>query len=496
MALQADLLESIPQTRYLSAETYVSYRAIMRTFYLEYQKMHYQLDKDTILSLLHKDSLFVTYTVEQLIADLDQLVKWKNLIPIQDPHKAYTIADFKNRQFQYMMTEAALEVERMTITLENLYTQTTGLSSSAFRRIQAALHTAERLEEMSLKEIGEWWQELQEDFRRLRQNHQDYLREFYGPSAEKQMKSADFIAYKQHLIRYLEDFIQDLQSSAAQIGALLESFTDDQINRILTLVYQSALEIPRPHSEQTPLWQEELRQKEQGVWQSLMSWFTGKDSTARQVMDVTNEVIRRVVQNAAILVQMQNMGVSNKAELRHLMTLFAGAASIEDAHRLSSLVFGAQQCRHFTVNAECETERIDLSTYEEPPMDYSLQPRVRTYKPRMDRSGFADKSAEKAAQRQKILVEERQLREKIMRYIQDGKLDFSTLSEPVPPEVRTVFLSWVAMANLAPDGYGHTQYGQRFTLQKRGNGTCDLICTDGTLTMPDCMLAFEGNGYE
>ena len=129
-------------------------------------------------------------------------------------------------------------------------------------------------------------------------------------------------------------------------------------------------------------------------------------------------------------------------------------------------------------------------------MDYSLQPRVRTYKPRMDRSGFADKSAEKAAQRQKILVEERQLREKIMRYIQDGKLDFSTLPEPVPPEVRTVFLSWVAMANLAPDGYGHTQYGQRFTLQKRGNGTCDLICTDGTLTMPDCMLAFEGNGYE
>ena len=342
MALQADLLESIPQTRYLSAENYISYRAIMRTFYLEYQKMHYQLDKDTIWSLLHKDSLFVTYTVEQLIADLDQLVKWKNLIPIQDPHKAYTIADFKNRQFQYMMTEAALEVERMTITLENLYTQTTGLSSSAFRRIQKALHTAEHLEEMPLKDVGEWWQELQEDFRRLRQNHQDYLREFYGPSAEKQMKSADFIAYKQHLIRYLEDFIQDLQSSAAQIGALLEAFTDDQIDRILTLVHQSALEIPRPHSEQTPLWQEELQQKEQGVWQSLMSWFTGKDSTARQVMDVTNEVIRRVVQNAAILVQMQNMGVSNKAELRHLMTLFAGAASIEDAYRLSALVFGAQ----------------------------------------------------------------------------------------------------------------------------------------------------------
>ena len=125
MALQADLLESIPQTRYLSADSYVSYRAIMRTFYLEYQKMRYQLDKDALLPLLQQDPLFAGYTAEQLIPDLDQLVKWKNLTPIQDPHKAYTIADFKNRQFQYMMTEAALEVERMTITLENLYTHST-----------------------------------------------------------------------------------------------------------------------------------------------------------------------------------------------------------------------------------------------------------------------------------------------------------------------------------------------------------------------------------
>lgn len=286
MALQADLLESIPQTRYLSADSYVSYRAIMRTFYLEYQKMRYQLDKDALLALLQQDPLFAGYTAEQLIPDLDQLVKWKNLTPIQDPHKAYTIADFKNRQFQYMMTEAALEVERMTITLENLYTHSTGLSSSAFRRIQGALRAAEQLEKMSLKEVGEWWGELQEDFRRLRQNHQDYLREFYGPSAEKQMKSAEFLVYKQHLIRYLEDFVQDLQSSAAQIGALLESFSEEQVHRILTLVHKSALEVPRPHGDQGSFWQQELWQQEQGVWNSLMEWFTGKDSTARQVMDV------------------------------------------------------------------------------------------------------------------------------------------------------------------------------------------------------------------
>lgn len=129
-------------------------------------------------------------------------------------------------------------------------------------------------------------------------------------------------------------------------------------------------------------------------------------------------------------------------------------------------------------------------------MAYTLQPRVRTYKPRMDRSGFADKSAEKAAQRRKILEDERRLQQQIMGYIQDGTLDFSALSEPVPPEVRMVFLSWIAMANLAPDGCGLTQYGQRFTLKKRGKAMCRLICTDGTLTMPDCTLVFEENTNE
>lgn len=61
--------------------------------------------------------------------------------------------------------------------------------------------------------------------------------------------------------------------------------------------------------------------------------------------------------------------------------------------------------------------------------------------------------------------------------------------------MRSVFLSWVAMANLAPDGCGITQYGQRFFLEKRGEGTCQLVCTDGTLSMPDCVLVFEENGY-
>ena len=53
----------------------------------------------------------------------------------------------------------------------------------------------------------------------------------------------------------------------------------------------------------------------------------------------------------------------------------------------------------------------------------------------MDRSGFADKSAEKAAQRQKILEEERALRQEVMGYIRDGKLDLAALDAPVSSKI-------------------------------------------------------------
>lgn len=491
MSTSMPFLDSVPQTKYLSAENYIRYRTIMRLFYQEYEKMHYQLDRETIWRLLREHPAFAQESSDGLNPDLDQLVSWKNLTAIQDPHRVYTISDFKNRQYQYMMTQSALEIERMTITLENLSTRTTGLSSSAFRRLHGALAQVGGLEDMSLREVAVWWQDLQDDFARLSQNHQDYLREFYGPGEEKHRTAGDFISHKQHLIHYLEEFIRDLQSSSAQIGAQLEGISQEQVDRILELVCQSHREIPRAQLEEAPDWEERLRAKAAGIWQSMHYWFVGPESTAGQVMEVTNEVIRRVVQNAALLVQMQSMGVSNKAELRHFLTLFARCETVGEAHRLSSQIFGVQEARHFTGNAFRETERVDSGTYDETPMDYTLTPRTRKYKPRMDRSGFADKREEKQVQRAAILEEQKRLRQEIVSCIRDGVLSFDALQEPISPQARTVLLSWMAMANLSPDGQGRTEYGQRFTLRRKKGGTCSLLCTDGRLTMPDCTLFFE-----
>lgn len=41
---------------------------------------------------------------------------------------------------------------------------------------------------------------VETDLQRLSRNHQDFLREFYGPGMEMQMKSVNFIVHKQNLV--------------------------------------------------------------------------------------------------------------------------------------------------------------------------------------------------------------------------------------------------------------------------------------------------------
>lgn len=52
------------------------------------------------------------------------------------------------------------------------------LSTNLFIRLENSLEQADEMDAAASKEIIEWWNNLQEDFKRLNQNYQDYLREF------------------------------------------------------------------------------------------------------------------------------------------------------------------------------------------------------------------------------------------------------------------------------------------------------------------------------
>ena len=65
--------------------------------------MNFQLYKEDIFQILKQDDMFQAYTMDQLVLDLNALVKWKNLTPIQDPGRVYTIAEYKNKQYHVLI---------------------------------------------------------------------------------------------------------------------------------------------------------------------------------------------------------------------------------------------------------------------------------------------------------------------------------------------------------------------------------------------------------
>ena len=142
------------ESSYLTAPNYVTYRSIMRVMFLESEQMNNHLYKEEIFQKLKEDSEFQDYSLEDMRQDLDQLVTWGNLIAIQDPGTVHTIAEYKNRQYRYSMSERAIEVERMTIRLENLEIETSSLSTGYFQRIEDALKNAEKVNSLSLQEIN------------------------------------------------------------------------------------------------------------------------------------------------------------------------------------------------------------------------------------------------------------------------------------------------------------------------------------------------------
>ncbi len=460
---------------------------------MEYERMHFQLYKEEILELLREYPEFSDYPMEQLKADLEALVGWKNLTPIQDPKRVYTIAEYKNKQYRYTMSEYAVEIERMTVRLENLFLDSGNLSMNYFVRIESALSEMEQMNHQEPNIVNEWWSNLQEDFKRLNQNYQDYLREFYSGKSDKIFKSVEFVVHKDRFISYLQEFVQQLQSKSIRIENIIKNLSRKTINEVLEKVIESELSIPHPDSEIRNLRENVIRGNIYGKWQSLSDWFVSTDkypSESQKVLDITDEVIRKIIQNAALIVQLQNWGISRKEDYKKFIQMFAQCETVETAHKLSAHVFGIQHVRHFKVNCPRSTDSINSGVFDEIPSEYELKPHTRTYKPRMYKSGFESKNLEKLAQRNQYLKKLEEDKRLVTKYIRDNQLDISQINDCISAATRETLLRWIAQANLTASKSGRTEYGQAFRLKKL-EGSHTLKCEDGELVMPVYVFQFE-----
>lgn len=491
MKINEKLIRSLTETKYLNVDNTDRYRPIIRFFYLEYEKLRYWMYPEEVFEELHKEEYFKDYTEEQCRQDLEVLTRWGNLSAIQDTKRVTSIEEFKNKKYRYQLTDYSVEIERMVIRLENLSIEGASLEPTLLEKIRSSLSEISDILKEDDEHLYGWWEGLNSDFRRLNQNYQDYMRDLNSMKAEEMMKTKAFLLFKDRLIEYLRSFVKSLQLNATNIEQLLSKLPKDQIQMILERLTEYELSIPRIDVEVT---RQQLWDKIHGRWASIENWFlgsAGSGSEAGKVFDTTNEIIRRITRYATRISEQNNSGANRREEYAKIAQLFWNCETLEEAHRLSAVVFGIEKPLHLKGDIKRETESINSGVYEEKPAMFTVVPRVRTYREKSQRRGIVDRTKEKEKMKQENLKKLKQQQELLDSYVKGNRLEFACLPE-IEPYVRDTFLMWLSKALERKEQQAKTEDGRTYYIEKpQQDRRCILKCSDGTFEMPAYTIVFN-----
>ena len=491
MQVSDKIIKPLTETKYLNADNVSRYRCIMRIFFEHYEKLKYWLYQEEVYEEMIRNPLFADYRPEQCQQDLSMLTEWKNLNTIQDTKKVASIEEFKNKKYRYQMSEYSVEIERLVIRLENLFVEGASLEPTLLERIRRNIGRFPEMEGKDKNEVYTWWTDLNNDFVRLNQNYQDYIRDLNSVRAEEMMHTKEFLVFKDRLIEYLRSFIKGLQRNVGVIEESLRLLDEEIKNYVFEKVVDYEISIPRMDVEVS---KEMIEQKIQGRFQSIYDWFVGsegKENEAGKLFDATNDIIRRITRYAAQLSEKNALGANRKEEYRKVAELFLRCQDVEEAHKMSAMVFGMECPQHLAGELVRETDSMNIGVYEEQPLEIGLKPRVRTYREKSRRSAIRESAEQKQETRRKMLKKQKEEMEKLHKLEKDGKIDFADL--PVlEPRIREILLKWISDAMESADFSARTDDGRRYFLDRScAEEKCVVYCEDGNFTMPKMSIVFQ-----
>ncbi|WP_037986057.1 TIGR02677 family protein [Thalassobacillus devorans] len=488
-----DSFKKVIEATYLTADRAWSYRAILRYFYIQHERMREFLFPEEILGHLRQLEGFTGYTEDQLHQDLSALVKWGNLIASQDSGKARTVEEYIKKRFRYQCTAYTVEFERMLQQMEHMGETFGGsLEKTQFERLYQSLVKVEGSFESNIpsEEAAQLWEDVLTYYRKITQNTADYLAYLNSEEVEQRMQTEAFLVYKDQFTAYLRDFIIALQQTALQIQELIQSVDRKQLEKFLEKVVA--------HQEQTfrfeELVPEERLTEELEKWRSLSAWFLGNihgDSEYAMLQMRTNEAIRRVTRVVQRLGERHQHFRSRKQDYLHLAKWFDSLEDINEAHELSAIAFGVFHTRHFHSD-HIPTDDIYSDVWEERPMEHVTKPRVRTFTEKTRAGAMVRHEQEKEQMRKAHLRQRRLEQELLEKYITNGEIRTDALPV-IEKHVRKVLLAWVGKAMARKDRIIKTETGRQVQVVI-GKGRTTLASEDGSLEMPKVVFRFLDGG--
>lgn len=492
-------MKKVVEASYLTADSAAHYRTILRYFYNQHERMRDFIAPEEILEYMRSIPSFSDYQEDQLHQQLAQLVKWNNLIARQDMTSAKTVEEYKKKRFRYQSTPYTIEIERMLVVLEKKVGDTFqgSLERSQFDRLLQALTTLQKELEANLTKNAEEYMRMWEDvfryFQTIRTSTADYIAYINSEQTDQRMQTEAFLVYKNQFTSYLRDFIVSLQKTSLQIGERLHELTPHKLGTFFQKLIEHRQSIPRLEDVTSSV--EEWRTEYKEYWDSLRQWFLGS-GTQQSELEVlqwqTNEMIRRMTRYVQRIGERQQHFRSRKNDYLHLAKWYTNCTSLDEAHKLSSVVFGAMTIQHLQLE-EGTTDNLHSDTWDEAPVVLMLKPRTNRYREKTKPGSITSHEEKKKRQRELYLEERKQERSLINQYMTEGVIRLSALTK-VEPFIRKVLLGWIGKSMASKDRKVKTDYGLVVKVTIDRKNTILLESDDGTLKMPDALFEFEEQG--
>lgn len=488
MKITERLLKPLIEVNYLRAENVERYRSIIRFFYLEYEKRHYWIHREDVFETLKATGYFDNYTIEECQNDLTQLTSWGNLLARQDSSKVNTLEEFKNRKYRYQLSDYTVEIERMAMRLETLEIEGASLEPTLLERIHQQILKIKEMASKEDDEVSGWWNDLNNDFIRLNRNYQDYIRTLNSAKAEELMKTEAFLVFKEKILQYLRTFVKGLQEQSLVLEYYMSQLDPKLIEIIIQKIIRYEMSIPRIDRVFN---EEEFYEICMGRWMSIYNWFVGdEESEVSQISESTMDIIRKITRAAQHIGEQLNVGANKKEEYRHIAHIFSKCKDINEAHKMSAMVFGVGTCLHLKDLDTRVTDSINSGVYQEEPTHYSLEPRTRIARVKVKREAPVDFAIEKEMYRLEQLEKLDKQKKMIEKYIVDQVIDFSKI-EMLETEARKMFLNWISRALSNINKRGRNEWGDYYTVDNSRKELYKVTCEDGDLYIPGFKIYFE-----
>ncbi|MFB5763617.1 TIGR02677 family protein [Paenibacillus medicaginis] len=441
--LSEQSLRSIPEMKYVTVDNVVRYRAIMRFFYQEYKRLRYWLRPEDVYAALVTWKVWPDYTLDMCQHDLDQLVEWQNVAARHDGGRSTTLEEYLKKKMQYSLRPYSIEIERLLETLEKVTGFGGSLEASLFDTIAEKLFEIRREGgEMAPEAALELWNELYRSFVSLHENAADYIASLQTARAEEMMVAEAFLIFKEKLTDYLQNFVQALQRSAYKIEGNLLQLNDTLRELFLERVADG--ELNKPRVEDVPDKEALLEELRQG-WLNIRRWFLGEGNMPSELTlleRATKDAIARIVRSAIRIQERKRSGLSRKKELEHLARWFADAESMDDAHRLAAFAFGLFPTRHLQGEDLRDSDRADMSSWEERPMVCTLRSRSRKRGERHQSEPVKDNEERKQREKEAFRLRQAEEWAMIESMLQKGSVSISELGE-ISAKERLRLLQWI-----------------------------------------------------